>query len=413
MQQKTTVVSMGKNQFIGKIKSSTLARTCNPCHYHARITNPREQGVKLKNQPSWCFNQLCILVMFFSLFTGCKEKKEIIAEREYTFRKEKAVDLSESDFFANKTIIPLATCENSLIHRNPNVKKAGENLFIYHSGLAYLILRFDTNGNFINQIGSIGNGPNEFTAINDIIINEEKSVVEVLADNSIFSFSFDGTPIKSERLAIDGVWTFTFANDYYWFYTGNNTEYSTHRLVQTDKEFNIINGYLSDKSNMLPMMEYNFKQSPYHTFRETFYYNMYSIQGDSLSLLHTIKFPDMKFPSDIHNLPPMEVVQTLRNSHYATILCYLENDNFIYFLISEHDSNAPATIYHWIINKKSNQEKIIKIDLIEGSYLMYPQLLTDDNLLYFLGYPIENKNEETDPDENPSVIIINISENFM
>lgn len=357
-----------------------------------------------------------ILCVLFS--SGCMEKEKKPAENVLTFRKENAILLNNSDFFKNRKIISLEVKkydnDYSLINKMPCIKKDGENIFIYSRDIAYPILRFDMNGNFKNKIGNIGNGPNEFVNVKDVTINREKSTVEILADYRIICFSFDGAPIEVKKYDFDGngASSFTYVDNEYWLYTGNNTAFSTYRLYQTDQNFNIIQRHLSDKSNMLPLNEANFKQSPYNTFRETFYHNMYAIQNNSLALLHTVKFPGMEFPSEIHKLPPLEVIQSLRNSHYASILCYLENDNFIYMFVVEYDPDVTETIYHWTINKNNNQERIIKTNGIDGSYLTSPQLLTDDNFLYFLGYPIENENDDINPEENPSVVIINLSENF-
>ena len=362
-----------------------------------------------------------IFILFITVFPGCKENKNT-AERIITFRKANAINLSESHFFSNKTIISLETEEYSLIHDYSYVQEDGENLFIFSTNRASPILRFDIDGNFMNKIGSIGNGPNEFAKIFDVFINREKSIVEVLDGYRIIYFSYDGTPIKSEMINVggNGTWAaaFTYVKDYYWFYTGNNIAISKYRLVQSDKNFNIVTRYLSDKSKMLPFEEYNFHQCSYHTFRETFYNNLYYIKEDSLYLAYTIDFGGIGIPAEVHKIPPLTVMEYLRNRHYAVINCYLENDNYIYMLIMENDANSDTFFYHWIIDKNNNyQEKIIKIsnpELIRNSYLNSPQLLTDDNLLYFLGYPIENENDNDniDYDLNPSIVIINLSENF-
>jgi len=51
------------------------------------------------------------------------------------------------------------------------------------------------------------------------------------------------------------------------------------------------------------------------------------------------------------------------------------------------------------------------LPMMEYNFRQSP-LLTDDNFLYFLGYPIESKDDNTDSEENPSIVIINLSENF-
>jgi hypothetical protein len=67
-------------------------------------------------------------------------------------------------------------------------------------------------------------------------------------------------------------------------------------------------------------------------------------------------------------------------------------------------------IYQWIINKDNGHETIVQTNLVMGSYLLSPQLLTADNLLYYIGYPIENGGEEVTTDANPSIVMIDISD---
>jgi hypothetical protein len=365
-----------------------------------------------------CFSRTFFTFLLLLLLFGCKENQKQTADKMLIFKKEKAIDFSDSDFFRNKTVIPLETGEQALIHHSPCVKKDGENLFIYIRDEHYPILRFDMKGNFLNRIGSRGQGPNEFTNMYDVFINKEKSIVELLTNNKIIYFSYDGIPIKSKNSEMQQALSFSFLNGYYWFYLGSDNS-STYRLLQTDEHFNLKNQYLSDKTNMFPMYEYYFYQSPYNTFREMFYYDLYSIKSDSLFMSYTIKFPNMELSSKIHKMPPIEAFKYLEKSHYAFINRYLENDDYVYLFVIESKDGEVMTFYHWIVNKNNNyQEKIIKIDradYIMESYLRSPQLLTDDNCLYFLGYPIESESDNaiTDFDLNPSIIIVNLPEAFL
>jgi hypothetical protein len=90
------------------------------------------------------------------------------------------------------------------------------------------------------------------------------------------------------------------------------------------------------------------------------------------------------------------------------------------FVVESSDENEYGILYHWVIDKNNNyQEKIIKIipsDIMINSYLCHPQLLADENLLYLMGYNIENENDDVDSfindDFNPSIVIVNLSDFF-
>jgi hypothetical protein len=235
-----------------------------------------------------------------------------------------------------------------------------------------------------------------------------RSKVEILSYHMIRQFSYDGTFLNQLHMDIPA-FSFVHANDFYWFYTGNNHAYSPYRLFRTDHTFTSVRNYLTDHSNMLPLTDTNFGQGAGVTFRESLYNKIYRITGDSLVLSYTIKFPGMEIPSAIHEMQPMEVVEYLKQSHYASIRCYLENQAYTYLLILENKSDEPPLFYHWIIDKNNRRETIIKSEMIRDSYLLSPQLLTEDNQLHFIGYPVENENEQVNPELNPSIVIVDIS----
>ena len=68
-------------------------------------------------------------------------------------------------------------------------------------------------------------------------------------------------------------------------------------------------------------------------------------------------------------------------------------------------------MYYWIIDKDSREERIIQIDtqIPHESYLFNPQFLSDDNILYCLGYEWEISNvENMEENSNPSVISLDL-----
>lgn len=352
-------------------------------------------------------SKISIPLISIFLFTMCGKNTTNEPDEILVFKKENAVNLANSLFFSEKQIITLEFNESSLIHENAALKTHNDNVFVYSQNSIHPILRFDMQGNFINKIGNFGNGPNEYSEILDITIDKEKSLIELLSYNTIISYSFNGASINNKETHIPAS-SFTKINKTYWFYTGNNVVHSKYRLFQTDEKFNIINKYLTNKSNMLPINEYNFKQSAYYTFSETFYNSIYKLKNNSLSMPYHIEFPNLEFPNGVHEVPAMDVIEYLKNYNYATIKCYLENDTYIYVLVLENNIDSMPNFYHWIINKTNNQEMIIKTDFIYDSYLTSPQILTDDNHLLFLGYLNETNEDLVDYNTNPSIIVIDL-----
>lgn len=351
-----------------------------------------------------------IFILLTLLGFGCTgNRKKNGTGTEITFRKEAAVHVRDVKAFKSKTVIPLETTDRSLVGHNASLRKAGDNFFVYSSHRPNPVLRFDSNGNFLNTVGNVGIGPGEFPVLTDVFISAADNSVEILSNGMIQRYDCEGKSLKSLKLDIPA-FSFTRTGNGYWFYTGNNKACSPSRLFRTDSALRVEGEYLNDDSNMLPVMETVFGNSSYLTLRENFYHNLYRITDDRLELSYTIKFPGLEIPPDAYTKPPMEVVDYLRKYDYATVMRYLENRTCVYLMIMENKSGDVPSIYQWFINKKSGREILVLTDLVMESYLLYPQLLTDDNRLYYIGYPVENRDEEVNPNLNPSVVIVDINE---
>lgn len=79
------------------------------------------------------------------------------------------------ELFSKIELIPLETHDSCLIISVDKVFLCGDELFVFDQVKPSLFY-FDKKGNFVKQISRIGNGPGEYQAISDVII-EENSIV--------------------------------------------------------------------------------------------------------------------------------------------------------------------------------------------------------------------------------------------
>jgi hypothetical protein len=349
-----------------------------------------------------------VLLILFCF--GCTDNRRKAENRtEITFRKEMAIRVADAKIFKSKITILLEITDQSLIAANASLRKEKENFFVYSNHRSNSVLRFDSEGKFLNTIGNIGIGPEEFQVMTDVFIFAADKSVEILSDRMIQRYDYNGKFIESLDLNIPA-FSFIRTESGYCFYTGNNKAYSPYRIFLTDNALKKKGEYLNDDSNMLPMMVTTFGSSTPPTFWENFYSNLYRITNDGPELSYTVKFPGLEVPSEAHKLSPMDVVDYLRKYNYATIMRYLENQNYVFLMVMENKNGDKPSIYQWFINKKNSRETIVLIDFVMDSYLLYPQFLTEDNHLYYLGYPVENEEEEVDSNRNPSIVTVNISD---
>jgi len=159
---------------------------------------------------------ILLLITIFCL-TGCSERKTVKhITGQYT-----VIDVGSiagkyqkvycSDYFISIELIPLETNDNSIIgtRRLNNVVLVNDSLIFMiselHTGdFLYFppqrnLLVFDRSGKFRNQIGSMGQGPGEFSGFMDFYLSSDNSTIFVEDFLSIFEYDFTGKFISSFR----------------------------------------------------------------------------------------------------------------------------------------------------------------------------------------------------------------------
>ncbi len=344
-----------------------------------------------------------MLCVFFSCKNGHSTST---AKNKIIFKESKAKVLTLNNKHLGKIeTIPLSFSDSTIIPVSSRlfVSDFGYTIF---SNMTDKIFIYDHKGNFTNFVGKKGKGSQEYTRINDLIIYGD--YIEILDNKSIVSYDNHGKFIGRKKHSFPA-FSFGFENGYYWFYLGNNL--SKNRLVKTDKKFDKKGEYLPVVSTkILPLVENNFVQGYNNlTFRESFNSNLYRMEEGELIHSYFIDLEGLQISEKELSKPPFELVKTLENKTYAVVRSYLENKQYLFLMVLKYIPNENPQIYYWIQNKKNKKEKILKIkDFSELSYLTYPQFLSEDNEIYFLGYCLSDKNEISNENSNPSIVKLKI-----
>lgn len=137
------------------------------------------------------------ILLFISMFLiGCNSNEKGMAN-EFNHSSinlsDKVIEVSQlplSDAVRKVEVVPLETTDESLLDEITMVEVTDESIFICSKE----ILRFARNGKFLNKIGRKGEGPEEYTYINDIQIDESKGEVYVITTaNGILVYDFEGS----------------------------------------------------------------------------------------------------------------------------------------------------------------------------------------------------------------------------
>lgn len=348
--------------------------------------------------------RVCIYLLLLAIMPSCNSKQPNRSSNVYIFNKSSCVEAKLIVPNLNIRSIPLS--DSVIVRDNSSIAFDGSSYFIYLRGETAPVFRFDSNGGFVNQIGDIGNGPKEFTILYDLSLNKMNKTIEILSSESILKYAYDGNFLEKK---IQTLPIFSFAiddNQNYWFYLGNNR--NDYKVVKTDKDFNLLEKYLEEKSTLLPASEQNFGKGYVLTFREGFSHTLHRIVESDLIESYKIDFGKYAFPSDLHTIPPMNVIELLRQKSHAVIHSYQENERYVFLcvLLNDAGSRIPEG-YYWFIRKDDDKQLLMKMDA-NYQYLFNPQQLTDDDELLFLG--IIPEADASYYDKNPSVIAVNINE---
>lgn len=348
---------------------------------------------------------------------GCSNvKQEEVSGKKLTFDKTKNIKIQMSSFFFPENIIHLDFSDSTIIDGNPSLLYDEGVYFIYSRGSVNPAMRFDKSGHFLNYVGRLGNGPEEYSEIKDVCLNKKRKLIEILSGDYVCTYDYSGNFVNKLSHHQSA---FSFAIDEkenYWFYLGNNSATDDAKMVKMDALCQNPQKLLREKSTLLPMIEANFgKGSAILTFKEALSHDIYAIADGNLEKNYSLYFPGYYLPKKLHETPPMEVVDLLRKSNYASILYCSENQEYLllHLLLNKVDRDN-TEMYYWIYKKSSNEDVVISLDkaIPTDSYVYYPQFLTENGKLYLIGFVANGENVALNTEENPAIVVVDVNRLF-
>jgi hypothetical protein len=138
-------------------------------------------------------NSVILFVVFIAIFTACTpsaKRQDISGGKEYpaVINLEKIETTQERKFMSSfykqavKTII-LETSENALIGKIDKLQVYNDLLIILDWQFAKKVFVFDKEGRFISTIGSRGDGPAEYSSVDDFTIDDVTGNIFLLDGN--------------------------------------------------------------------------------------------------------------------------------------------------------------------------------------------------------------------------------------
>ena len=314
-----------------------------------------------------------LLLMFMYSFSFCsvEQKKSSQIESKYSINldEKKEVSISYSTYFKNATPIILETNKDCLIGNITELKIFDGYVYILDAQSAKSLFVFDLDGRFIRKIGSLGNGPGEYTQLSNFTLDMENRFIYLLDYfKHLHKYHLDGTFVKTitPKVQNNNIIHIQYYNKRLYMRTiGYKPTASDCMLMEADPDNgDILSKSLPLKYNKgwaeLIFMGNSFfmpKLNDPPLFTQMFMDHIVSI-GEYITPYIEIKSKNLVTDKDISNITEVsggrDIFQRFNtylreNSKIFNINNYVENDEFIFFMYQQGLMNINVVI----VNKKT------------------------------------------------------------
>lgn len=292
-----------------------------------------------------------------------------------------------SKVFERIVYLPLETNDSCILSDGLQLKTIGKDYYILDNKAHHVILRFAADGTFLNTIGRRGKGPNEYIHVIDFTVDKKHRTIELLTAPkfSIFNYTPDGQLLLTIKPEIPAQ-SIAKINEMYYLNIGYSNYFSKERIYRVTDAGKVISKYHPIKTKLFTLSEPNFFQTDSSViFHESLCNTIYDVTTENIHPLYTFDFRKYNIPDIIHEMDPMEVLEMLNNKGIRTIISYLENKNFAYFLINQQQTSE-LSLNHLLIDKKTGHMKILTIPQNDEAFVAFgrAEMLTDSDELVFL-----------------------------
>ena len=288
------------------------------------------------------------------------------------------------DYFSSIELIPLETSDDVLVASIAKIIQYQDKYYTFDVWQS-IIFVFDSHGQFLYKINKKGQGPGEYSFIEDFIINPFSGNLELLqAYGSVNIYDLMGTYIETKRIEYDdfrvahglasidsNIYVFhsSFAPKKIIYFDLNNKE-----LLHEDFEDSYRSGSFSNNS-------FNFYNDNWFFFRP-FHTGVYKLEKNGLE--EVFRFDFGKYPREGTHADYSEESRNNREKiieeTFAQFPYYIKklvhNNRYVLAQISFKDYNDRSNIIYDRILQKG---KFVR-DFTE-KVEFYPQIITDDFVL--------------------------------
>ena len=264
-------------------------------------------------------------------------------------------------------IVPLEMTDESVLSDITEMQVTDHNIWIDH-GREFYIYRFSRSGKFLNKIGSIGQGPGEYTTYSTFLVDEDKKEVYIIANtNGVLAYDFEGNfkrkivDIQTILQLFSSVYDQYILNNQKFFATQN---FALYRPIDKDSLWSFVS--LGDD-----FQKKKYFKNPAHVGKEELiianranmdrmvnYWREYLTSMDTYNGQLTLKYPDTDtiycYDDATNQLLPQYAIFTdeEKGDYEATHLWFKDRKAFDYFSIFSY---YPTKDFVYLIGSKGEE----------------------------------------------------------
>ena len=264
-------------------------------------------------------------------------------------------------------IVPLEMTDESVLSDITEMQVTDHNIWIDH-GREFYIYRFSRTGKFLNKIGSIGQGPGEYTNYSTFLVDEDKKEVYIIANtNGVLAYDFEGN-FKRKIVDIQMILQL-FASPYDQYILNNQKFFATqnfglYRPIDRDSLWSFVS--LGDD-----FQKKKYFKNPAHVGKEeqiianranmdrmVNYWMEYLTSVDTYNGQLTLKYPDTDtiycYDDATNQLLPQYAIFTdeEKGDYEATHLWFKDRKAFDYFSIKSY---YPTKDFIYLVGSKGEE----------------------------------------------------------
>lgn len=264
-------------------------------------------------------------------------------------------------------IVPLEMTDESVLSDITEMQVTDHNIWIDH-GREFYIYRFSRSGKFLNKIGSIGQGPGEYTTYSTFLVDEDKKEVYIIANtNGVLAYDFEGN-FKRKIVDIQMILQL-FSSPYDQYILNNQKFFATqnfglYRPIDKDSLWSFVSlGDDFQKKKFFKNPAYVGKEEQIIANRANMdrmvnYWMEYLTSMDTYNAQLTLKYPDTDtiycYDDATNQLLPQYAIFTdeEKGDYEATHLWFKDRKAFDYFSIKSY---YPTKDFIYLVGSKGKE----------------------------------------------------------